>query len=365
MKRIIVLVSNDLSYDQRVAKTCTWWHEKGYEVNLLGFTKSGSRPVVFPYNHHRFSNPFRQGVLFYAWIQLRLFFYLLFQRTDFVWCNDLDTLWPAVSLKKWKRWQIVYDAHECFTESVGLIGRPLKRKIWMTIERVCMPKVDHCFTVSTGIQEFYLDKYLQPFQVIRNLPDLSVDPVSTDKPESWKGKKVLFYHGVFNPHRGLDELIDAMPLLHNAIFVLVGYGEHEVVLKDKVKMLCLEEKVVFLGAMNYPNILGLLQHADLGIALEKPVSDSFKWALPNKIFDYARMGLPFVTLGNPEVKVILEKYPMGWIIPSIEADALSSCILNCLKEIPSTAADFADARKLFFMDNNAMKEWKILETIVE
>lgn len=365
MKKIVVLVSNDLCYDQRVAKTCTWWHKRGFDVTLIGFEKKGSLPVYFPYRALRFSNPFQQGVLFYAWIQLRLFFYLLFQRTDIVWCNDLDTLWPAVSLKFWKKWQIVYDAHECFTESVGLIGHPLKRKIWMTIERVCMPKVDHCFTVSRGIQDFYRNKYPRLFQVIRNLPDLSVDPFSTDKPESWKGKQVLFYHGVFNPHRGLDELIDAMPLLQNVMLVLVGNGEHEAVLKDKVKMLCLDDKVFFLGPMNYPNILGLLQHADLGIALEKPVSESFKWALPNKIFDYARMGLPFVTLGNPEVKVILDKYPMGWIIPSLASNVLSSSIFNCLREIPSSSASFGAARESFFMDNNAMKEWKILESIVE
>ncbi len=365
MKRIIVLVSNDLSYDQRVAKTCAWWHEKGFEVTLVGFIKIGSESVVFSYKHHRFSNPFQQGVLFYAWIQLRVFFYLLFQRTDFVWCNDLDTLWPAAILKKWKKWKLIYDAHECYTESVGLIDHPLKRKIWLTIEGVCMPRVDHCFTVSRGIQGFYRDKYTQNFHVIRNLPDLSVNPVLTDKPESWKGKRVLFYHGVFNPHRGLDELIDVLPLLQNVILVLVGYGEHEVVLKDKVKMLCLGEKVVFLGAMNYPNILGLLQHADLGIALEKPVSESFKWALPNKIFDYARMNLPFVTLGNPEVKIILDKYPMGWIIPSLEPSILSSSVSSFLGEIPKTKESFDIARKSFFIDNNAKREWEILGTIVE
>jgi hypothetical protein len=87
--------------------------------------------------------------------------------------------------------------------------------------------------------------------------------------------------------------------------------------------------------------------------------------LPNKIFDYARMGLPFVTLGNPEVKVILDKYPMGWIIPSLESNVLSSAIVDCLREIPSSSANFSAARKSFFMDNNAMKEWKLLETIVE
>jgi glycosyltransferase involved in cell wall biosynthesis len=163
----------------------------------------------------------------------------------------------------------------------------------------------------------------------------------------------------------LDELIDAMPLLPEIILVLVGYGEHEVVLKDKVKLLHLEEKVFFLGAKNYPNILGMLQHADLGIALEKPVSESFKWALPNKIFDYARMGLPFVTLGNPEVSSILDKYPMGWVTQSLKTEDLSSFILQCLKDVPNQASTLRAAQEVFFLDNNAEKEWKILESIVE
>ena len=365
MKKIVVLVSNDLSYDQRVAKTCTWWHERGFDVTLIGFEKKGSLPISFPYRALRFSNPFQQGVLFYAWIQFRLFFYLLLHRADAVWCNDLDTLCPAVSLKFWKKWKIMYDAHECFTESVGLMDNPIKRKVWLTVERICMPKLDHCFTVSNGIREFYQNKYNRSFQVMRNLPDLSISPVTAEKPKAWEGKQVLFYHGVFNAHRGLDELIDAMPLLPEIILVLVGYGEHEVVLKDKVKLLHLEEKVFFSGPMNYPNILGMLHHADLGIALEKPVSESFKWALPNKIFDYARMGLPFVTLGNPEVSSVLDKYPMGWVTQSLKPGDLSSFILQCLKDITNHTATFRAAQKAFLVDNNAEKEWKILESIVE
>ena len=235
----------------------------------------------------------------------------------------------------------------------------------MTIERVCMPKVDHCFTVSNGIREFYQNKYIRSFHVMRNLPDLSISLVTAEKPKAWEGKQVLFYHGVFNAHRGLDELIDAMQLLPEIILVLVGYGEHEVVLKDKVKLLHLVDKVFFLGPMNYPNILGMLHHADLGIALEKPVSESFKWALPNKIFDYARMGLPFITLGNPEVVSILDKYPMGWVTQSLKPGDLSSFILQCLKDIPYHTSTLRAAQKVFLDNNNAEKEWKILESIVE
>ncbi len=364
MRKVIVLVTNDLSHDQRVAKTCAWFKERGNEVTLVGFLKTNSQPFSAAYRTYRFSNPFQQGVFFYAWVQLRLFFFLMQHRADIVWCNDLDTLWPAAWLKRFEKYQLIYDAHECYTESVGLVDAPTKRRIWLKVEQYCLPRVDHCITVSQGIQSFYQNRYPQRFHVMRNLPDLEIVPVECAKPKSWDGQKILFYHGIFNPHRGLDELLSAMPLLHNVRLILVGYGEHEVVLKYKVSSLGLQDKVVFLGPMSYPSILGILRHVDLGIALEKPIGESFKWSLPNKIFDYARMGVPFITLGNPEVKKIMDVYPMGWVLDSLEAQSLAERIEWCLSEIPLRRDAFLNAQEDFLKANNARLEWAILDGVI-
>lgn len=364
MKKAIVLVSNDLSYDQRVAKTCSWLKNHGNEVILVGFYNRNSRPLERSYSVIRFYNPFDSGILFYAWIQIRLFFFLLFQRTNIVWSNDLDTLGPAALLRRFKHFLLVYDAHECFTESIGLIKSPFKRKLWSAVEKFSMPKVDHGITVSNGIQLYYQSKYKKPFLVLRNLPDLNVVPIQIEKPKEWEGNKILIYHGVFNPHRGLDELIDAMELLQNTILVIIGFGEHEGVLKDKVKTLQLERKVVFLGPKNYNEILGLLVHANLGIALEKPMSESFRWALPNKIFDYARMGLPFITLGNPAVKEVLEQFSIGHIISGLDKSELAESIIRILEELAITNPAIQQAQKDFLENNNASKEWDLLLSIL-
>jgi hypothetical protein len=44
---------------------------------------------------------------------------------------------------------------------------------------------------------------------------------------------------------------------------------------------------------------------------------------------------------------------------------LSSFILQCLKDIPNQTSTLRAAQKVFLVDNNAEKEWKILESIVE
>ena len=76
-QRIVVSVSNDLSTDQRVRKMCASLQERGYDITLLGRLKRDSLPIDRPYKVKRFPLAFEKGALFYASLNMRLFFYLL------------------------------------------------------------------------------------------------------------------------------------------------------------------------------------------------------------------------------------------------------------------------------------------------
>src|SRR6478735_10941986 len=114
-KKIIVSVSNDLSTDQRVKKVCAYLHANGFEVVLLGRKLKNSLEITDrPYKTKRFNLWFNKGALFYANLNIRLFFYLLFHKSDWLLANDLDTL-PANYYARGKR-VLVYDTHEIFCE---------------------------------------------------------------------------------------------------------------------------------------------------------------------------------------------------------------------------------------------------------
>ena len=79
-QKIVVTVSNDLSTDQRVRKMCHSLQKRGYDILLVGRELKNSLPIDRPYRTKRFRLWFNKGGLFYANLNIRLFFYLLYSK---------------------------------------------------------------------------------------------------------------------------------------------------------------------------------------------------------------------------------------------------------------------------------------------
>jgi glycosyltransferase involved in cell wall biosynthesis len=354
-------VTTDVLSDMRVRKVCDFLLTKNARLEVVGRRMFNTFDTQLPFKVKLFNLLFKRGVLFYAEYNLRFFFYGLFKRFDVIVANDLDTLLPCYLLSKLKSVELVYDSHEYFTESVGLQNRPLVRGIWLKIERWILPKVKRTYTVSPSIAKAYFQKYNVDFKLVRNFPksQLNFKKLAFDT-----DKKVILYQGVFNPGRNLHAVIESMKYIDDAIFVLIGYGELETQLKEKVTKLNLSQKVKFLGKLPYEDMMGYAASADLGIALEEPFGESFKYSLPNKIFDYTLVQLPFVTLATHEVKSILTQHKIGIEIcfetpeqlAKIFRDTLSnSALLNEIKQNQHVAS------KHFAWENECKELEKVYE----
>ena len=180
-KHITVLVSNDLQHDQRVAKVCATLLEMGFRITLVGRLLPDSKPFERPYETRRFRLPFHTGALFYTALNVRLFFYLLFKRTDIIVANDLDTLLPAFLIARMKGKELVYDSHEYFTEAEGLTNRPFPKKVWLAVESFIFPKLKHVITVNETIAGIYRALYHVPVHVVRNVPPLRNEVVHASR----------------------------------------------------------------------------------------------------------------------------------------------------------------------------------------
>ena len=324
-------VTSDIFTDMRVIKVASFLSKNNCQVQVVGRNTSDFELKV-PFETKRFNMCFSRSFLFYLEYNLRFFFYGLFHKADAIVSNDLDTLFACSLLSKIKRIPLMYDSHEYFTESVGLQGRNRIRAFWLWLERICMPAVSKAYTVSQPIADAYKTKYNIDFKLVRNFPSVQNFP-SSELNMFFSDRKVILYQGVFNPNRGLEETIQAMQFLDDSyLFVLVGYGELEEKLKSLTNLLNLHHKVHFTGKLPYETMMQYTYQAELGIALEAPVGKSFEYSLPNKVFDYIHTSLPFISLGTPEVKKIIEKDEIGIIIPNNQPETIALEIEKLLND---------------------------------
>lgn len=336
--RAIVSVTNDLYTDQRVHKVCTFLVAQGYDVLLVGRRRKSS--VDLPsreYKTHRMKLLFETGAKFYAFFNLRLFFFLLFRKADLLVSNDLDTLLANHMAKKFKRKaRLVYDSHEYFTEVPELTSRPKVQRIWLRIEERIFPTLKDVYTVNGSIAEIYSQKYNKDLRVVRNISPL------------WQGKEIqtkqelgipenvplIILQGAgINVERGAEEAVEAMKSV-DAVLMIVGDGDVVPDLKKYVSDHAeeLSEKVLFFGRKPYDVMMNYTAHADIGLTLDKPNSLNYALSLPNKIFDYMHTNTAVVATEIMEVAKVVRAHNIGVVLEEFTVDNLAKTLNELIQD---------------------------------
>ncbi|MFB1022291.1 MAG: glycosyltransferase [Vicingaceae bacterium] len=333
-KKIVVSVSSDLSTDQRVQKVCDTLVRNNFEVLLLG--RKLSKSTRFSSNDYaakRFKLWFNKGALFYANLNICLFFTLLFTKLDVLYANDLDTLLANYLVSKIKGVPIIYDSHEYFTEVPELVKRPSVQRVWERIEGFIVPRLTYCITVTTQISKIYSDKYGVPFKVMRNFPMYAEQQI----PEK---ENFILYQGSLNTGRGLEEK-----------------------LKSTVKNLALENKVLFLGRLAPAKLREYTLKAKLGVSLEHKLGLNYTFALPNKIFDYLHCETPILYADLIEVKRVLDGVEVGQELKSHAFTLLANQLNEML--VSKNYELWQQNCKKLSVQLNWQKEEKVLTRILQ
>tara|TARA_R110002072_G_scaffold63864_2_gene158513 strand:- start:3294 stop:4418 length:1125 start_codon:yes stop_codon:yes gene_type:complete len=325
LKRVIVSVTNDLVTDQRVGKTCAVLTEMGFKVLLVGRKLKKSNSIQREYEVKRFRLLFNKGFLFYAEYNLRLFFFLLFSKKDLLFSNDLDTLVPNYLIRKIQKKKLIFDSHELFSEIPELENRKRVKNFWLAIEKKIIPKLKNIITVSDSIKEHYQSLYGVNVSVVRNIPE-NKKVIQTPFDFDTHGKKIILYQGSVNVGRGLELMIDTMHLLEDYILVIIGDGDISTKLIEKVNTLDLKNCVKFLGRINPDELKNLTPNTTVGMSLEEDLGLNYRYALPNKLFDYIHAEVPMVVSNLPEMKAIIKKYAIGEVLIDRTPISLASTI---------------------------------------
>lgn len=356
-RKILVAVTGDVSTDQRVIKTCNYLINKNFTVIVFARRLQDTFEIDTEFKIIRKKLLFNNNFLFYAEYNIRLFWFLIFNKLDFIWSNDLDTLVSCYLASKLKKSILIYDCHEYFTEVPELQERKFVRKFWLTVEKLILPKLFKTITVNETIANEYFEKYGIQMQVVRNLP--SKNRIEIDEIVKFPtNNKVILYQGVLNPGRGIKPVIEALNYISNIDLVIIGFGKVKDDLVEFVKIKNLESRVHFLGRIAPEKLHNYTKLADIGMVLEEPLGKSFSYSLPNKLFDFIYCEIPIIASPIKEVKSIIEEYQIGVVVDNFETKHLAdkiSYILDNQDEYLKFKSNQKQLKDQFYWENDIIK----------
>lgn len=338
-----VLVSNDLTHDQRVLKTCETLEDLGFEPCLLGRELPHSDPPPPRFSPTRLRLSFLAGPLFYLSLQFRFLLFLLrrAQGSAGIWANDLDTLLPAWLAAKVFGLPLMYDSHEFFTEAAGLTGHPLKRWVWLVLERALFPRLKAVTVVNDSIAEAYAERYPQgrvgrPL-VVRNMPRRS--KALTGQPsrkvfeeaglQLGPGPLGILQGAFLDEDRGVREAVSFLAERPNCQLVIVGAGPEWVWAQDQIQHF--SSQLHLLPKQPYDKLRQMTRAADWGFSLDRPDHGNYLMSLPNKLFDYIHAGIPVVASPMPEVAKIVESHGIGKLIEDFSPASIAVAVDRVLE----------------------------------
>lgn len=257
-----------------------------------------------------------------------------YRKVDAWHCNDYEAFVIGVLAKITRpRLKLIYDCHELESHRNG--KGALMRFAIRTIEKLFISWAELVITVSPSIQEFYKRKYNLSFvALVRNLPnEMQISHTNTlrEKLGLKDNQMVFLYQGMLGKGRGIEVLLNAFDSRKttDAVIVFMGFGA----LKEQIEAFAARnENIFFIPAVSYSEIPMYTGSADVGVNSVEPTCLSYKYSLPNKLFEYIQSEIPVLTNPLPDCIALVNEYKVGRVIPVWSADAINEVVNDVLKE---------------------------------
>jgi glycosyltransferase involved in cell wall biosynthesis len=250
---------------------------------------------------------------------------------------------------------VIYEAHtvaSVFSEETARLydgagaARPSPAKLRRLVRRehrVCH-EATAVVTITRGLLDCLVERH-GPLTEAHVVPDgarVSETPPPARKRSPGEPFRI-YYIGQLYPWKGVDLLVESMPLLPGAELVIVGGLPPEPDL-DRVRetawRLGLTERVHFRGFLPPPEVAEERKRAD---AFVIPFLDSLTarhFTSPLKLFEAMASGRPIVASDLPSIREVLRHDEDALLVPPGNAKALASA-LQRLADEPETGARLA------------------------
>ncbi len=307
----------------------------GYEVSVIALKSPEVDEISILENIgiQRLKIPSWEGgplkFLFFNW---KLFRHLLKRDIGILHAHDLWVLPGSVCAAWFKKAPVVYDAHEFYRGLEIFNQKKLSGKIWALTEWLFIRFAKKILTINASHGDLYKKTYPRIFQpeVIMNLPERKGNAHASELPLFHDRKNSILFQGIFKPGRALPQVIRAFAETDNGTLEFVGHGEIEQQLKQLTLELELSEKVYFLGKADWKDLCRRTQQAKAGLVLFEPTSINYKYASPNKFFEYVMAGTPLIASDIPTFREFISEHEVGILVNPDSGEEIISAIRSLL-----------------------------------
>jgi glycosyltransferase involved in cell wall biosynthesis len=157
-------------------------------------------------------------------------------------------------------------------------------------------------------------------------------------------------------------MVKSMHYLDNCFLYIIGSGDIFKNIQQLINDESLDDKMKMLGEIPLEKLHGYTQQADLGLSLEEDKGLNYRFALPNKLFDYIQAEIPVLVSYLPEMKNLVQEYQLGLSIEKHEPKHIADCINNMVTNNGNMQLWKTNAKKAA-LELNWEKEKQVIENL--
>lgn len=250
----------------------------------------------------------------------------------------------ALDLGKRDRVPVVYDARDIYLEARNLAkSSGITRWLAARAERGWAARSARVITVNDA----YADVMAERLRVKRPLVVMNCSyRYEAAEPRERRfhdrfglppDEKVVLYHGGLFPHRGIEQLLDAIAGLRSGIsLVLMGYGVLEPEFRRRSAEPSLAGRVWLMNAVPPADLLDWVACADVVAMPIQASTLNHRLTTPNKLFEAMAAGVPSVVSDLPGMATIVRETGCGILIDPEDVTALAQAI-ESIADLPVAA----------------------------
>lgn len=366
MKNILIISYSPLHTDPRILRQIVAL-KQCYHITTIGYSQVADKSII----HHPVKNPvkkpFMKKICMLLLILVNNKKYLkekieecldlkniLIQdiiSPDIIIANDWDGLALASILKSERNWQakIYFDAHEYAPKQYrSLKWQIVMKSVIIHTLKKCRDEINIMSTVCDGIARRYENFFCFPsnsIEVVTNARDFHAGL----SPSALQNDKIrLIHHGGALKERKLELMIKMMKYLdqdkYELTFMLTQsdskYFEY------LVKKSHGYGNIRFIDPVDFSKITTTINEYDIGVFFLPPVNFNYKYALPNKLFEFIQARLAIAIGPSIEMEKIVNAYNLGVcsknFSPRSMARSISQITSDQLREYKKNADKYAE-----------------------